>query len=342
MDTLRALSTAIIQGYIAEKATQTKATDFNGKLQVTVLDKMQTITTLDNHNELADTEHFQYNDYTNTLFRGEVEVVNGEFTLTFMLPKDIKYNYGTGRIIYYTNNTATNEDGNGYFEQFIIGGSNDSLFIDNTGPDVNIYINSRSFVSGGKVNERPQFIADIQDENGINTVGSGIGHDLMLVVDDDPEQSYIVNEYFTTTTNSFKQGSVTYKLPELENGKHSLTFRAWDLLNNSTTKTLNFEVVAGLDPVILSISTYPNPAQISDQVRISVSHDRPNTILETIVTIFDMSGRKVWSFNQTGADTITWNIKDSNVSAGVYLYQVQIKTQDSNYTSKTNKIIILN
>jgi len=191
------------------------------------------------------------------------------------------------------------------------------------------------------VNETPLFVANISDENGINTVGSGIGHDLLLTVDNDPNKTYILNDYYTAVENSYQQGTVSYKLSTLQEGKHTLTFRAFDLLNNSTTKTIEFEVVRGLSPVIFSVYNYPNP--VREQTTFVIQHDRPETLLTTTVEIFDLSGRKIWMFTQSSTDEVTWDLKTSNgekVQKGIYLYRVSIRTENSSLTSKTNKIIV--
>lgn len=336
-DTLRALSTAIIAGAVTDQSGNVM-TSFNGTVQITVYDKISTITTLNND---GDSGELTFTDWQNTIFSGKANVENGRFTISFMIPKDIKYNYGTGRINYYVSESTTGEEGMGYFENFYVGGSNTDFEEEEVGPEMAIYLNSTAFVSGGQVNETPQFLAYIQDENGVNTSGVGIGHDLMLLIDDDPEQYYILNEYFETNEGDFRSGSVKYQLAELEEGKHTLTFRAWDLLNNSTTQTLNFEVVKGLDVTIYSVNSYPNPARQNEQISIKISHDRPNTILETQVYIYDISGRLVYNQTYTSADNIVWNLSDANVLPGIYLYKINIKTEDSEFTSKTNKIIVL-
>ena len=335
-DTLRALSTATIQGFIADE-NGTKITGFNGILHAIVLDKIQRITTLNNEGDGGMT----YSDRPNTLFSGDAVVTNGAFSFSFMLPKDIKYNYGTGRIDYYAQENMDGSEAQGYFENFIIGGTNNEIINDTDGPAVQLYLNSTNFVPKDKVNETPLFIANVNDPHGINTIGSGIGHDVMLTIDEDPSQSYILNDYFQATANSYTDGVVKFKLTELANGKHTLTFRVWDLLNNSTTQTTEFEVVKGLTPTIFSVYNYPNP--VKTQTSIIVNHDRPETILNTIVEIFDLSGRKIWSFSQSSADNISWNLitNDGNkVKSGIYLYKVSIKTSDSDITSKTNKMLI--
>ena len=299
---------------------------------------MQRITTMNNHGDGG----MSYNDRTNALFSGKAVVKNGEFSFTFMLPKDIKYNYGGGRIDYYAADSVSTYEAQGYFENFTIGGTDTNVVYENEGPEMEIYLNSKEFVSGDQVNESPLFVAKIKDQNGINRVGSGIGHDLLLTIDQDPTQSSIVNDYFSADANSYTEGIVKYKLSDLANGKHTLTFRAWDLLNNSSTKTIEFEVVEGLIPNIFSIYNYPNPAKVNTQI--IVNHDRPETILYTTVDIIDLSGRNIWSFSQTNADDVSWDLIGNDgikVKPGIYLYRVSIKTKDSDISSKTNKLLII-
>ena len=210
------------------------------------------------------------------------------------------------------------------------------------GPVVEMFLNSPNFASGGKVNETPMFVAHISDINGINTVGSGIGHDLRLVVDDNPVTSYTLNDYFEAETNSYQAGTVRMKLPQLAAGKHTLTFHCWDLLNNSTTVTLDFEVVPGLTPEIFNVYNYPNPVRTG--TTFVIEHDRPQVILETSVEVFDISGRLVYFRNQSNAENLKWDLSDNTgkkVQPGVYLYRISVKTPNSEQTSKANKIIVL-
>jgi hypothetical protein len=336
-DTLRALSVATIKGCIADD-DGTKIADFNGNLHVVIYDKIQKITTLNNHGDGAIT----YSDRPNTLFSGDAIVKDGEYSFSFMLPKDIKYNYGSGRMNYYAEDDLHDYEAQGVFESFIVGGTTNNLINDTSGPEVLMYLNTENFVSGDKVNETPLFIANINDVSGINTVGSGIGHDLLLIIDKDPMQSFILNDNFQALVNSYSAGTIKYKLPQLDNGKHTITFRAYDLLNNSSTTSIEFEVKKGLTPTIFSVANYPNPFKKS--TRISVIHDRPETILKTTVEIFDIVGKKIWSFDEPSADDISWDLSSVSgvkIKSGVYLYRVSIKTINSDLYSKTNKMIIV-
>ena len=336
-DTLSALSIAKVQGIIADQNGQ-KIANFNGNLHAVVYDKVQRITTLNNEGDGAMT----YSDRPNTLFSGDARVVNGAYSFTFMVPKDIKYNFGGGRINYYANDDTNNFEAQGYYENFIIGGAETNYMNDTIGPKADLFLNSENFVSGNKVNETPLFIANVNDSDGINTVGSGIGHDIMLTIDQDPAQSYVLNNYYQANINSYTSGVVKYKLPLMQNGKHTLTFKVWDLLNNSTTNSTNFEVVTGLAPEIFSVYNYPNP--VKTQTSIIVKDDRPETILNTTVEIFDIAGRIIWTFSQSNADNISWNLITNNgqkVKTGIYFYRVSIKTSNSNFTSKTNKMLVV-
>ena len=336
-DTLRALSVNSIEGYIAD-GSGNRISEFNGNLEVTIYDKMQKITTLNNHNDGTLT----YNDRPNILYSGKAKIQNGNFSFTFMVPRDIKYNYGSGRISYYASDSLMHKEAQGYYENFIVGGgTNIDLNADQAGPELKVYLNSENFVSGGKVNESPLFFAKISDVNGVNTVGSGIGHDLRLVVDDNQFTSYTLNDYFEAETNSYKSGSVRYKLPLLPAGKHTLTFHAWDLLNNSSQATLDFEVVVGLTPTIFKVYNFPNP--VRNETRFVVEHDRPETILETTVDLYDMTGRKIWSMKKNSVENLKWNRADASlqqVKPGIYIYKISVKTANSEQTSKANKIIV--
>lgn len=337
-DTLRALSVAKFAGYIAD-GNGNPVDNFNGFLNATVYDKVQRISTLRNH---AETKSFNYNDRQNKLFSGVADVVNGRFEITFMLPKDIKYNYGSGRINFYASCNENGYEAQGSFENFVIGGSNPDVADETDGPEISMYLNTADFKSGDKVNETPLFIAHVSDVNGINQVGSGIGHDILLVIDEDPGKSYVLNDYYKSAMNDYSQGTIRYKLPELRSGKHTLTFRVWDLLNNSSIKTIDFEVVKGLKPEIISVKNYPNP--VKSYTKFVVEHDRPESVLNAQVDIYDLSGRQVWSFKQSTLDEINWDVSDMagrRLSTGVYLYRISIQTNSKVVRSGMNKLIVV-
>lgn len=341
MDTLNALSVQHVEGRIIDEDLNT-VSDFNGKVDITIYDKMQSIPTRDNDNAGGDPRVVAYNDYPNTIFSGATDVKDGLFNYTFMVPKDIRYNFDNGRIVYYavTSDSLETAEAVGHFEQFIIGGSGSIVTIDTVGPEMEIYLNSPAFRNGDKTYATPRFFANLYDENGINTAGAGIGHDLMLIIDEDPKMIYSLNEYFTAANNSYQAGQVSYLMEELANGPHSLTFRAWDLLNNSTTKSLNFIVEAGLDPSIYNVTTYPNPVQQSGVVHLVVNYDQPDELIETEIYLYNTAGQMVYSHKQDNPDAVSINLPSLGLNTGVYIYSVKIKSASSKYSTTSGKIIV--
>ena len=341
IDTLNALSVQHVEGRIIDEDNQT-VSDFNGKVDISIYDKMQSIPTRDNDNVGGDPQVVAYNDYPNTIFTGVTDVKDGLFNYTFMVPKDIRYNYGNGRIVYYARTTDSLEtmEAVGHFHDFVIGGSGSIVTTDTAGPQMTIYLNTPVFKNGDKTYATPRFFAQLEDEHGINTAGAGIGHDLMLVVDNDPKQIYTLNEYFTAESNSYQKGLVSYLMEAMPDGPHSLTFRAWDLLNNSTTQSLNFIVETGLDPSICSVTSYPNPVHAGGQLTLLVNYDQPDELLRTELYLYNINGQLVYSHTQDNPDAVSINLAQLGLRAGIYVYSIRIKSASSRYSTTSGKIIV--
>jgi hypothetical protein len=197
------------------------------------------------------------------------------------------------------------------------------------------------------VNPTPYFVAQLNDEDGINAAGSGIGHDLQLIIDGDMTKTYSLNDYFQYDFGSYTQGSVGYSIPELSYGEHKLLFRAWDILNNSSTAELTFNVVKGLEPLFFDVESTKNPATTTTSFRIM--HDRTGSDIDVVLDVFDISGRHLWSHAENGVSTdnsytIDWDLTvdgGRRLQTGVYLYRLRIASDGSNYASKAKKLIIL-
>lgn len=338
-DTLNALTIHTFDGWVEAENGDT-AREFNGEVNITIMDKLQQITTLDNdHADEDDKVKYTYNDYPNTLYQGRARVKDGHFSYEFMMPKDIRYNFGNGRVTYHAIDSV-NGEGIGHFEDFVIGGTSPVELIDTLPPFINIYLNSSSFVDGDKTTEQPHFFANIYDEHGINTVGSGIGHDLLLTIDDDPKQMYVVNDYYTSS-GSFQSGKVSYRLSNLTEGKHRLTFRAWDLFNNSATAALNFEVVKDLEPTMYSVISYPNPLRVSETLHFTIDYDQPDELMQMDVDVYSPTGQLVYHISRKGTEQFTFAIDNANLTPGVYMYRVALTTTAGDMTSKSGKLIVI-
>ena len=333
---------ATITGHIEGEA------DFSGIVSLTVKDVEQTVTCrLNNTGDDGAETAFTFKDRPATIYNGQDSVRNGRFRMTFVLPRDISYSEGTGRMTAYAINNARQLSVQGSTEAFSLV-SAEMAANDGIGPSIYCYLNSTSFQNGGRVNTTPYFYAQLSDKDGINASGNGVGHDLQLVIDGNPTMTYTLNDYFQYDFGDYKSGSVGYSLPTLSEGEHRLSFRAWDVHNNSSVAELTFTVVRGLEPNCYSVECTKNPATTSTSF--IINHDRTGSEMDIVLEVFDTSGRLLWAKQETGVSTdntytLDWDLTTSSGSrlqTGVYLYRVLVSSDGSSKASKAQKLIILN
>ncbi len=341
-DTLMALSKVRIKGHI-EDYNQTILTDFNGVMNPSIFDKKKTLQTL-NHNDKTAIIDFEVQK--NMLYKGKASVKNGYFDFTFIVPKDIDYAYGKGKISLYAN-SETNDAG-GLEEKVIIGGINPNGIIDNTGPEITMYLNDETFIDGGLTNQSPMLVAKLFDENGINTVGNGIGHDIMAVIDAETANPIVLNEYYSANLDTYQSGSLKYNLSNLEVGTHTLSLKAWDVNNNSSEAIINFEVQNNENFELRHVLNYPNP--FTTNTAFYFEHNQLCSNLEVQIQIFTVSGKLVKTINQLvynecfRSDGITWDGLDDfgdQLAKGVYIYNLTVTNPNNETANKIEKLVIL-
>lgn len=342
-DTISALKHVTVKGYIADPAG-VKMTEFNGTLYPTVYDKALELETLANNP--AENYVAPFMLQKSVVYKGKASIINGDFSFSFIVPKDIQYAYGDGRISYYAENGSI--DATGWFEDFIIGGSSDTILDDNTGPEINLFLNSELFVSGGTTNENPVILANLSDDIGINTVGSGIGHDITATLDGNSSESVVLNDYYEAEKDSYTNGTVRYPFKSLAEGPHTLTLKAWDILNNSSEASIDFIVSSSAGLALSHVLNYPNP--FTTHTEFWFEHNQPCCGLDVQVQVFTITGKLVKTItrnvNTNGfrADPIEWDGKDdygSPLARGVYIYRLRVKNSDGQYAEKSEKLVIL-
>ncbi|MDZ7741348.1 MAG: type IX secretion system sortase PorU [Bacteroidota bacterium] len=340
-DTLRALSKVKVTGLLADAGGNQLHT-FNGFIEPRVFDKFTNYSTLGNDNNSSP---MSYKVMDKCLYKGKVSVKEGAFAFEFVVPKDIDYSFGKGKIQYYAVDTATYADANGYHE-FVIGGLNENAATDNEGPVLEMYINHSNFKSGEQVGYDPVLIAEISDKHGINFFGNGIGHDISLIIDNDPERSYIINDYFTPSIDDHTSGTLMFPLLNLEEGSHSLSMRVWDVYNNSTTKSLDFVIGTGTAPGS-EISNYPNP--FNDHTLFKISMADYDGSLDYELKIFSLHGRLMNEFSGTieessGLAELYWDGTGRGgelLDNGTYVYTLKLTDRDGNKRIHSNKLVII-
>lgn len=339
VQTLKGNSIVNIKGHI-ESRTGEAVSDFNGTATILVRDSRQTINCRGNDYETS--EIFTYSDRTGTLYKGTCTVTNGKFEFSFKMPRDISDDGGTGLITIHAIDPTLNISANGECGSFSAQGWEDSAN-DFTGPSIYAYLNTPSFSNGGTVGRTPFFVAEVSDKDGISATGASIGHNLELIIDGEADRTYDLDANFQFDSGSYTSGQTYYVLPTLEPGNHSLTFKAWDLLGNSNTVSLDFCVIKGMAPEISSVAVTPNP--VKDVATFHVTHDLQGSEATVQIDIIDPSGRIVdmlqWSdiFSES-SPTTTYRWTPSGIAQGLYLYRVRLSCDGSDFVSKTQKLII--
>jgi hypothetical protein len=343
-DTLKALSKVKLEGEVLNAAGALMS-DYNGILEAKVFDKNVMRQTLDNDNQGV---IMNFTTLGEGIFNGQATVSNGIFQFEFVVPRDIQIPVGKGRVSLYAKRNNTLEDQTGVNLDLNVGGLNENAPEDNEGPLIKLYMNDESFVSGGITNDSPILLVNLEDPNGINTA-SGIGHDIVAILDGDEANPFVLNEYYQADVDDYTRGKTNFKFRDLEDGLHTLTLKAWDVYNNSSTAEIQF-IVAGDDKLkITRVLNYPNP--FVNYTEFWFNHNRPFEPLEVQVQVFTVTGKVVWTKNQIiNTDgflsrDIVWDGRDDfgdRIGKGVYVYKITVKSTLTNQrVEKYEKLVIL-
>ncbi|MCB0657708.1 MAG: type IX secretion system sortase PorU [Saprospiraceae bacterium] len=325
-DTLRALQRVSISGEIWSPAGLL-ANDFNGDVYVTIYDKPSKVSTLQQNSA---SPRIEFDIQKNILYKGKAPVDQGKFNLEFIVPKDINYTYGPGKISYYAE--ADQRDAWGVYENIVIGGTSPVSEADNEGPIIGLYMNNTLFKNNGITDEHPILLVELEDSSGINVSGNSIGHDLEAILDEDTRNRVNLNTFYEASPDRFNAGTVRYPYADLAPGPHQIRVKAWDIYNNNSEATIDFVVVASSELRIASVSAYPNPAQ--DEIHFVVGHNGGSGALSAEIYLYNTLGQKLavlqGSVSDPGYQTevVVWgNLSEAfpPLSSGVYFYEVVLK-----------------
>ena len=353
IDALSALSTVKIEGEVVDESGNL-ISDYNGVLSATIFDKEIDRQTLANDGTVSggQTVILDFKTLGEAIFRGQATINNGIFEVNFVVPRDIGIPVGNGKVSLYAKHNNLLQDRAGANFDIQIGGINDNAPEDNEGPIINLYMNDESFISGGITNESPTLLARLQDENGINTA-SGIGHDIVAILDGDETNPFKLNDYYQTEVDNYQEGTVSYPLRDLEPGLHTLTLKAWDVYNNSSTSEIQFVVYDENEALVIdNVLNYPNP--FVNYTEFWFNHNS-SEVLDVSVQIFTVSGKLVRTLNgQTSGGAkvtssvsrdIVWDGRDDygqKIGKGVYVYKLIVRSNLLNkQVEKVQKLVIL-
>jgi len=345
-DTLKANSTLTVNGYIADFTDeQTIIENFNGTLYPVLYDKVVTLTTLGNDPKSSPAQ-FEMQD--RILYQGKASVTDGKFSFSFVIPKDISYQYGNGKLSYYAADSLA--DAGGHYNEFILGGYDENALSDDIGPEIELFLNDSLFVSGSNIYPNPVMYARLEDEGGINTSGTGIGHDIVATLDGTSNSSIVLNNFFEPDLDDFTSGKITFPFYDLPKGKHTLELKAWDMYNNSSSTTIEFYVSDSLGVELTQVMNFPNP--FDTDTYFSFRHNQFGEDLTVMIEIYNFSGKLVTTLNPQivitngyTVDPIFWDGTDdggSKLEPGFYFYKMIVGNDLGNQSQVIQKMVISN
>ena len=352
-DSLQALARIRLHGRLLNNGALNAS--FTGRAQVTIYDKPTTVLTLGNKSGGDPTSADGPRPVSvqeNVIYGGQADVVNGQFNLTFVVPKDINYSSGLGKISLYAFDGTNHTDAHGY-QLKLVGGSARNFPKDITPPEIKLFMDSESFAFGGLTGQNTTLLAILRDSSGINTTGTGIGHDITAVLDHDPNKVIVLNDSYVANVGDFRAGKVNNLFKELAPGPHAIRLKAWDTYNNSAEKEIEFMVAHDEKLALDHVLNYPNP--FAKSTTFFFDHNQAGGLSETLdvqVQIFTISGRLVRTLTAivpsatSHQQSISWNGRDEYddpLARGVYVYRISVRVPYNNSTaSKYEKLVILN
>lgn len=324
---LRANELAEVRGQVLTHSGQPDGA-FNGEVELVVFDAAREV-------QLDPTVYnrYGYDEFTvrtDRIYRGRATVQGGQFTARFIVPRDVSYSGLPGRITAYVASGA-GTDGVGATEAVTISPTAGPPLDDREGPRLSLWLNDSTFVDGGLVGPEAVLVARLSDEHGINTVGTGVGHDLLVTFDDDPESAVEVSRFYEGDLDSYQSGAVRFPLPEQEPGLHTLRLTAWDVANNSSTATLSYVLGGDAALSLRNVYNYPNPTP--GPTRFIFEHNQtPGTLARVQLRIYTLAGRPVRTLEleeplSGGLVQIPFDGLDEDfdrLASGVYLYRVRV------------------
>lgn len=341
-DTLKALNRYAFTGEILTPQGGL-ANDFNGYVYPILFDKKATVKTLAN-DPLSTVANFTTQE--NILYSGKVKAENGKFAFTCIIPKDVNIAYGNGKLSYYAENGQY--DASGTDEGFVVGAQGYEVPNDGKGPELTCFLENENFANGSVVGDAPMLILKLSDSSNINISGIGIGHDITAVLDNNVRQTYVLNDFFEPELNGFLKGTVKFQLPKMPEGSHQLTFKAWDVFNNSGQCKLDFKVVYQKNTDVIALKNYPNP--VSAETIFAFQLGGVTGMVDVDLQVLTLHGQAIKKIKKTINTVpnrfieVEWNGLDENEHKpppGMYLYRLLVRNAAGQSTQKVQKLIIL-
>lgn len=336
-----ALSTVNLTGFISLPNDSLADATFDGYLTLSLTDASRTVTIYDTDVN-ASKNVFQRPGAA--LYKGSFRVEKGQFTASFVVPKDISFSRDLAALYGYA---ASNDNryAMGVTRRVVVDGVTDVNDPERDGPDINVFLDSRKFLPGGIVRANPVLIVDLSDATGINTTGVGIGHDITAQFNNANDVE-ILTPSFTTSLENSRAGTAQKQIFGLGPGLHTVTVQGWDVYNNVSRKSTLFRIPEDQGSIVgQGLFNFPNPFSTSTTIRFTHASQRPFT---ATVSIYDLHGARVIEHPMQIQDMqtadIVWDGHDQAgvmVQSGVYQVVVQLKDAYGSTSHVSGKVTLI-
>jgi hypothetical protein len=325
---LSALGNVKIDGRVIQ-SDSTVNSGFNGEAIISVFDSERIVSL----KELSATASMVLQG--GVIFRGRVSVTNGKFSAAFVVPKDISYDNKNGKVVAYVLNEDI--DGVGFTNNILVGGTDSTVANDGSGPEIDIYYDSFEYENSYMVNPDFTLLVKLNDETGLNTTGTGVGHKLEGIINDNELSTLdLTNSFIGDLDSGGKSGSVEYKFTSLDVGDYNLKIKAWDVFNNSSIEESYFTVVNSDDIVLRDVVNYPNP--FNSSTTFTFQHNL-NSAINIKIKVYTVAGRLIKEIENDNIlekfVKVPWDGLDedgSMIANGTYFYKLIVKAADGSFS----------
>ena len=338
-DSLIAGEVSSIKGSVI--SNQQLNSSFNGLVDCIVYDVVKEKTTLANQSSSIKTTILTRDAI---IYRGKATVSKGQFALNFVLPKETSTVAGNIRIQAFAYNN--NEDALGINDQVFVKAPKSNNSLDTLGPTIQAYINDTNFTNNSWVSKNAILMVQLKDSAGIQSSGNSLGHDLQLIIDNDVQHPFVLNNYFIADLDTYQSGSIVFGLSNLSIGKHQLVIKAWDLLGNLSKDTLWCIVPETNILMAKDLVNKPNP--MNQFTQFSFDLNIQDIGVETEFSLRNLNGQQLVNRVLTHKSisnkwVMDWDGRDQSgavIPPGYYIYTITIRS-GSQIFMLSNKLIKL-
>jgi hypothetical protein len=306
-DSLNALGEVTVAGRVLD-STGKHANDYQGRVWLQAFDS----------SERSRLEGFNYRQIGSHIFRGRFPVVDGRFSATFRVPKDITYGGTDGRISGYVWSDSS-PSAFGSVDRLRLSGTAAGVETDVTGPQISLRFEG---ADGSSIPSQSVLRATITDPSGINITGE-TGHEIELAIDG---ELHILTDFYSVLGGDYRQGNIEFPLPELEPGEHEIRLKVWDNFNNSAKTTVAVTVRQGGDGID-NVLFFPNPMRASGG---HFTYDLKDEVSQVKIKVFSLAGRLIDELEghiREGQNQVEW-IPAADLANGTYLYKITVERKN--------------